>query len=260
MSKEILLEGQVGKLVKSTIQILDPNFEFKGDKIPSEFTLEDSTEIRIEKNEDIYTIFINDVYIKLSKEDEMKPLYWSSELNPKILSAFNVVSITSRRDKNTIYKSYSDLISKIPSNDDVSELIVTYAMLESDDKNPYFDIEDNDLVLYSDIGEAFVSRSIEIDVNEIQDAYTLYEFSPRYRNLPIDVNAVVTLLGAYILPNMDIKFIETFEMIKNDPKQVESLFQYITPNKNTEEIIRLIVEKYNILNICNSIIDFSRNI
>lgn len=259
MSKEILLEGQVGKLVKSTIQILDPNFEIKGDKIPSEFTLKDGTKICIEKNDDVYTVFIDDVYIKLSKEDEMKPLYWSSEINPKILSAFKIVSISSRRDENTIYESYSDLISKIPDDDDVSELIVTYTMLETDGKNPHFDIEDNNLVLKSDVGDAYVYRTTEIDVDEVQDAYTLYEYSPRYMDLPTDVNTVITLLGASILPGMDIKFMDTFEMVKDDLNQIELLFQYIVSNENTKEIIRLIIEKYNILKICDSIIDFSKN-
>lgn len=124
----------------------------------------------------------------MTKHDH--PLYWSLNNHPIVESALSMVSIYGYT---TIPQTYEDLISMMPESDEVTPLIIMYAMLRSDDRYAYFHIQDGSLYLYTRDGFSGIDvDQTGFDDGLVCDAEIIYQFSPLYQDIPSMIDTSVS--------------------------------------------------------------------
>lgn len=131
------------------------------------------------------------------------PLYWSTSSSQGISIALSMASISAYSISGIAERipyTYEELNSIIPDNDMITPLIITYAMLKTDDKYAFFHVEDGSLILYAkEYGYILISEYIDkFEDGLLCDPERIYMFSPMYRDIPSTLEDIQEMFQPYI--------------------------------------------------------------
>lgn len=153
--------------------------------------------------------------------------------------------------------SLTQLLSKYDTyNDLVTPLIHSYSEMNADGYNASFHVEDGYLHLLSDVGFMTVPIQVsEFESGVVYDLYSLYAFSPLYRDMPS------TLDGIYDMFEPVIKDRERFlilidEAISSEQWNIEEILTTMSSNTMIQSLERAIVKAHifrcidDIMSIC----------